>query len=156
MKLRWPSVTRREFLNTLFTGWFIAFFAACIYPLLKFIYPNLEKEPDFVILNAKDFLEIPNNSTKPFPWGGKLGLIFKKDDGTIHALKGVCTHMECNIMYKPEERKFYCPCHKGYFDQDGKNISGPPPRPLEFFEVRIENEKLIVSKKGVKVEIPKG
>lgn len=155
MKLNWSLVTRRKFLNTLFSGWFFAFLAGCAYPYLKFIYPNLGKEPDFVLLDAKDFLEIPPNSTKPFAWGGKLGLFFKKTDGTVHALKGVCTHMECNIMYKPEERKFYCPCHKGWFDENGKNIAGPPPKPLEFFEIRLEGEKLVISKKGVNVEIPK-
>ncbi|MCS7281299.1 MAG: ubiquinol-cytochrome c reductase iron-sulfur subunit [Desulfobacterota bacterium] len=155
MRLEQSIITRRTFLNTLFSGWFVAFCLGSLYPLLKFIYPSLGREPDFVVLNAKDFLNIPNNSTKPFPWGAKLGLIFKKSDGTLYALKGVCTHMDCNITYKPELKKFYCACHKGWFDEDGKNIEGPPPKPLEFFDITIEDEKLIVAKKGVKVELPK-
>jgi Rieske Fe-S protein len=155
MKLDYSLVTRRTFLNTLWGGWAAAFSAGSLYALLKFAFPTLGKEPDFVILNAREFLDIPSNSVKPFPWGGKLGLVFKDPKGVVHALKGVCTHMECNVTYKPEDMKFYCPCHKGWFDETGRNISGPPPKPLEFFETNVEGEKLIVARKGVTVEIPK-
>jgi Rieske Fe-S protein len=63
--------------------------------------------------------------------------------------------MECNITYRPEDRKFYCACHEGWYDEDGKNIKGPPPKPLEFFNIEIKGERLIVSKKGIKVELQK-
>lgn len=149
------SLQEEHFSIPFLGGWLFAFFSGCFYAFMKFAFPTLGKEPDFVILNAKEFTDIPTNSVKPFPWGGQLGFFFKKADNTTHALKGVCTHMECNIMYKPEDRKFYCPCHQGWFDEDGKNIAGPPPKPLEFFDYFIEGEKLVVAKKGVKVELPK-
>lgn len=155
MKLRFSLVSRRTFLNTLLGGWFFAFFSGCFYGLLKFAFPTLGKEPDFVILKPDDFVNIPTNSTKAFPWGGVVGLFYKKTDGSTYALKGVCTHMECNVQYKPEDKKFYCPCHQGWFDENGVNIAGPPPKPLEFFDVTVEDKKLIVAKKGIKVELPK-
>jgi len=155
MKIDYSLVSRRTFLNTLFGGWLLAFLSGSIGALWRFAYPTLEKEPDFVVLNAKDYQDIPANSVKPFAWGGKLGLFFKRSDGTTTALKGVCTHMECNITYKPAEKKFYCACHKGWFDDKGKNIEGPPPKPLEIFDFHVEGEKLIVAKKGIKVELPK-
>jgi Rieske Fe-S protein len=155
MKIDYSLITRRTFLNTLFGGWLVALCSGSAYALLKFAFPTLGKEPDFVVLNTKDFMNIPPNSVKPFAWGGKVGLFFKNADGTSTALKGVCTHMECNITYKPEDKKFYCACHKGWFDENGKNIEGPPPKPLEFFDFKIEGEKLIVAKKGIKVELPK-
>jgi cytochrome b6-f complex iron-sulfur subunit len=155
MKIDYSLITRRKFLNTLFGGWIIAFSSGSLYALLKFSFPTLGKEPDFVVLNAKDFLDIPDNSVKPFAWGGKLGLFIKRPDGKTSALKGVCTHMECNITYKPEDRKFYCACHKGWFDENGKNIEGPPPKPLEFFDSTVEGDKLIIARKGIKVELPK-
>ena len=155
MKLDYSLVSRRTFLNTLFGGWLLTFMGGSAYALLKFAFPTLGKEPDFVILNADDYLNIPSNAVKPFAWGGKLGLFFKNSRGTMAALKGVCTHMECNITYRADERKFYCACHKGWFDENGKNIEGPPPKPLEFFDVTIEGEKLIVARKGIKVELPK-
>lgn len=155
MKLNYSLITRRTFLNTLLGGWSLAFLTGTIYALVRFAFPTLGKEPDFVVLKAEDYVNIPPNSAKPFAWGGKLGLFFKKDNGNLLALKGVCSHMECNVAYRPEEKKFYCPCHKGWFDENGNNIKGPPPKPLEIFVYTIEGDKLIIARKGVKVELPK-
>jgi len=155
MKLKYSLISRRTFLNTLFGGWLFAFLSGAFYALIKFAFPTLGKEPDFVVLNRQDFVDIPANSVKPFAWGGVLGLYFKKEDGAVTALKGVCTHMECNVAYKPEERKFYCACHQGWFDETGRNISGPPPKPLETFVVTEDGDRLIIARKGVKVELPK-
>jgi len=155
MKLNFSLITRRTFLNTLFGGWLVAFLSGTVFALMRGAFPTLGKEPDFVVLNRKDFLDLPNNSIKRFPWGGTVGFYFKKADGTILALKGVCSHMECNVDYKPAEKKFYCPCHQGWFDENGTNIKGPPPKPLEIFVITEEGEKLIIAKKGVKVELPK-
>ena len=154
MKLDYSLVTRRAFLNTLLGGWAIAFASGTLYTVAKFAFPTLGKEPDYVILKTRDFADMPANSVKPFPWGAKLGLIFRTAAGTTLALKGVCTHMECNVTYRPEEHKFYCPCHKGWFDETGRNIGGPPPKPLEFFDVRQDGDKLVVTRKGISVEIP--
>jgi Rieske Fe-S protein len=155
MKLECSLVTRRTFVNTLLGGWLFTSLAGGFFALLRFAFPTLGKEPDFVILKPEDYLNIPANSTKAFAWGGKMGLFFRKADGNLMALKGVCSHMDCNIAYKPEERKFYCSCHKGWFDENGKNIQGPPPKPLEIFVYTVEEDKLIVARKGVKVELPK-
>ncbi len=155
MKLNYSLISRRTFLNTLFGGWLIAVLSGGIYAFLKFIFPAVGKEPDFVVLNTADFVDIPGNTVKTFAWGGKPGFFLKKADGTMLALKGVCTHMECNISYVADVRKFYCACHKGWFDDNGRNIEGPPPRPLECFEIVMNGPKLVIAKKGVKVELPK-
>ncbi|MHB8110764.1 MAG: QcrA and Rieske domain-containing protein [Syntrophorhabdaceae bacterium] len=155
MKLNHSLVTRRTFLNTLFGGWLIALASGGIFAFLKFAFPTVGKEPDFVVLKKADFFAIPANSVKSFAWGGKVGFLLKKNDGTLHALKGVCTHMECNITYRPELKKFYCACHKGWFDDNGNNIEGPPPKPLETFNITYQEDLMIIAKKGVKVELPK-
>ncbi|MGB4222859.1 MAG: hypothetical protein WBJ54_03490, partial [Syntrophorhabdus sp.] len=77
MKIDFSLVTRRTFLNTIFGGWLAAFMGGSLYGLIKFAFPTLGKEPDFVVLKPEDFLDIPANSVKPFAWGGKLGLFFK-------------------------------------------------------------------------------
>ena len=155
MKLNYSQVTRRTFLNALFGGWAAAFLAGGAWAFIRGAFPTLGKEPDFVILKPEEYMNIPPNSTKPFAWGGKLGYMYRRTDNTLMALKGVCSHMECNVVYKPESQRFYCPCHKGWFNAEGVNIEGPPPKPLEFFDYRVEDNKLIVYKKGVKVELPK-
>lgn len=155
MKIKYSLITRRTFLNSVFGGWLVALFSGSLFSLTKFAYPTVGKEPDFVVLNKVDFVDIPANSAKPFAWGGKMGLLLKKENGTLLALKGVCTHMDCNVTYRPEEKKFYCPCHLGWYDDNGKNIAGPPPKPLEVFDCKVEGEKLIVAKKGINIEVPK-
>lgn len=152
MKLKYSLISRRTFLNTLFGGWLFAFFSGSFYALMKFAFPTLGKEPDFVVLNKKDYIDIPKNSVKLFPWGGVPGLLLKREDGSFLALRGVCTHMECNVAYRPEEKKFYCACHQGWFDAEGLNIAGPPPKPLTTFDITEDGDKLIIAKKGVKVE----
>ena len=71
------------------------------------------------------------------------------DDRTLLAFVGVCTHLDCNVTYLPNQRKFFCACHKGWYDEFGKNISGPPPQPLRRLVVIIDGENLIVKKEGV-------
>lgn len=155
MKLDYSLISRRTFLNTLFGGWLGAVLSGGIYAFLKFIFPTVGKEPDFVVLSKADFLDIPGNTVKTFAWGGKPGFFLKKNDGTMLALKGVCTHMECNISYVPDTKRFYCACHNGWFDDNGRNIEGPPPKPLESFDITIVGPKLVIAKKGVKVDLPK-
>ena len=105
-----------------------------------------------MILKVTDFLALEPNSVSAFAWGAKLGLLRKEDGGDLRAFKGVCSHLDCNVNYLPEERKFFCACHKGWFDQDGINIEGPPPEPLEEFVVTVKGEDLIISKKGFDIE----
>ena len=155
MKLKYSLITRRQFLNTLFGGSLLVFFSGAIYSLLIFAFPTLGKEPEFVVLDKNEFGNLPPNSTKSFAWGGVLGLFLKKEDGTMAAFKGVCTHMECNVAYRPEDKKFYCACHQGWFNDQGVNIEGPPPKPLENFEILETGEKIIIARKGAKVDLAK-
>ncbi len=53
-----------------------------------------------------------------------------------------CTHLSCRVTWVEARNGFVCPCHDGVFGVDGKVISGPPPRPLDEFEHRIENGQL--------------
>ena len=155
MKLKYSLITRRQFLNTLFGGSLLAFFSGTLFSFFKFAFPTLGKEPDFVVLDKNEFINIPVNSTKSFAWGGVPGIFLKREGGTMAAFKGVCTHMECNVAYRPEDKKFYCACHQGWFNDQGVNIKGPPPKPLEYFEIMETNEKLIIAKKGAKVDLAK-
>ncbi len=60
------------------------------------------------------------------------------------ALSNVCTHLGCHIRWVAEQGKFFCPCHNGVFDKEGNVVSGPPPRPLDRYEVNIQDNELLV------------
>ena len=127
-----------------------AFLASLIYPVVKFIFPPY-REPDEVILPFADFKEMPTNSVKNFAWGSKLGLVKKNGDETYWAFVGVCTHLDCNVTYLGEQRKFFCACHDGWYDEGGVNIGGPPPKPLRRLTLVIEGDDLII-----RMESPEG
>lgn len=46
------------------------------------------------------------------------------DDGDIHALSSVCSHMGCTLLYRPEWRDLRCPCHGASFDLAGRLANG--------------------------------
>jgi menaquinol-cytochrome c reductase iron-sulfur subunit len=60
------------------------------------------------------------------------------------AISNVCTHLGCRVRWIEGEEQFFCPCHNGIFGKDGSVIGGPPPRPLDRFETKIENGVLFI------------
>lgn len=61
---------------------------------------------------------------------------------------GLCTHLGCIPAYVPSEKLFKCACHGGEFDSSGKNVFGPPPRPLDIPPFKIEGTKLVLGEEG--------
>jgi menaquinol-cytochrome c reductase iron-sulfur subunit len=66
------------------------------------------------------------------------------DETQFLVLSPQCTHLGCMTQWNGNAHEFLCPCHAGVFDADGKNIAGPPPRPLDRYEVKLENGRLFV------------
>lgn len=60
------------------------------------------------------------------------------------AISPICTHLGCGVSWDASQKKFFCPCHGGVYDGDGRVLAGPPPRPLNRLEVKVENGKLFV------------
>jgi menaquinol-cytochrome c reductase iron-sulfur subunit len=62
----------------------------------------------------------------------------------IKVFSDACTHLSCKVHWEEERNAFICPCHDGVFDKDGNVVSGPPPKPLYDFEVKVENDQLMI------------
>jgi Rieske Fe-S protein len=60
------------------------------------------------------------------------------------AMSNICTHLGCRVRWIDDREEFFCPCHNAVFAKDGTVVSGPPPRPLERFEVKVEEDQLYV------------
>ena len=60
------------------------------------------------------------------------------------AMSNVCTHLGCHIRWIPDKNSFFCPCHNGVFDKNGNVLSGPPPRPLDRYQIKVENDQIYV------------
>ena len=60
----------------------------------------------------------------------------------IEAVSSICTHTGCLVQQVASG--FSCPCHRSDFDQEGRPVSGPAPRPLDRLETKIEGDRLMV------------
>ena len=67
------------------------------------------------------------------------------DDGREYlALSNVCTHLGCRVRWITDQGQYFCPCHNATFDELGQVISGPPPRPLNRYETKVEDDQLYI------------
>lgn len=55
-----------------------------------------------------------------------------------------CTHLGCAYHWDDKNNNFLCPCHTSTFGLDGRVLTGPAPRPLDRYRVRIEGNRLLV------------
>lgn len=62
--------------------------------------------------------------------------VAKDDDGRLHAVSPVCTHMKCNVSWNMTERSWDCPCHGARYSVDGEVLTGPTTTALEAIELR--------------------
>ena len=81
-----------------------------------------------------------------FQFGNQPGLLIRTPEGDLRAFTAVCTHLGCTVRYEPDSKVIWCPCHNGMFDLHGRNIAGPPPRPLSEYQVNLREGKIVVSK----------
>ena len=110
------------------------------YGIYRFLAPNARASaPVEISLN-----DLSPGGTYPFQYGASPGLLFRGEEGTVKAFSLVCTHLACTVSWNPEKKNFYCPCHEGLFDAEGRVISGPPPAPLERFKVEVKDNKVII------------
>lgn len=61
-------------------------------------------------------------------------------------MSNVCTHLGCRVRWIEEQDGFFCPCHNATFSKDGEVTGGPPPRPLDRLENKVENGILYVKR----------
>ena len=141
------TISRRGFLNHLITTGGVALGAAIIYPIIRFLIPPElpEATPSSVV--AADLDELPANSGKIFRFGDKAGILIRTPTGEFKAFSATCTHLSCTVQYRSDTTHIWCACHNGHYDLNGKNISGPPPRPLEEYNVFVREKAVMVTKK---------
>ena len=128
-------------------GGLLASFASFIYPVLRYLVP-----PAVAILagtrsSPPKLGELKPNSGKIFRFGSRPGLLILNSDGTYRALSATCTHLGCTVQYRNDLREIWCACHNGIYDLNGRNVSGPPPRPLDVFDVHLRGDEIVVSRK---------
>ena len=70
--------------------------------------------------------------------------VITEDGRNYTALSNICTHLGCRVRWITDQEIFFCPCHNGVFDKEGEVVSGPPPKALDQYELKIEGDQLFI------------
>lgn len=139
---------RRNFVNLFLGGSLGATIIAFLYPVIRYILPSKQAEAVIKKINAAKVGELAPNTSRIFKFGTSPGILIHTSDGELKAFSAVCTHLTCTVVYESDTETLLCPCHNGRFDLGGNVVSGPPPSPLEEYNVEISGEDIIVSKRS--------
>ena len=127
----------------------LALTAAIFYPVVRFLVPPKSAEANVSQVKlpfGRDEIIAEARKAKTFRLGKQLGIILLAPSGELRAFSAACTHLDCTVQFRPDMGVLWCACHNGRYDLSGKNISGPPPRPLESFVVNEVGKDIFVSK----------
>lgn len=141
------SISRRGFSEMLLGGGFLATAAAFLYPVLRYFVPPKLADLGGDSVVAGKVGDLKPNSGKIFAFGNRPGLLILTAVGEYKAISAVCTHLSCTVQYRPDLKEVWCACHNGKYGIDGRNISGPPPRPLEAYDVQVRGDEIYVSRR---------
>jgi len=141
----WPG--RRRLVEVLLGGGLLASFVSFLYPVLRYLVPPAVANLGGDEVVACKVGDLKPNSSKIFRFGNRPALLLFTAAGEYLALSAICTHLSCTVQYRNDLRQVWCACHNGLYDLNGRNIAGPPPRPLEAFQVHVRGDEVVVSRK---------
>ena len=137
---------KRDFLKVFLGGGIAAFLASILYPVVAYLKPPKQAEVEVSSVKAGSIDTFEPDSGKIIKFGTKPVILIRTREGTFKAFDATCTHLDCTVQYKKENGIIWCACHNGQYDLTGRNIAGPPPRPLEEYRVVTQGDEVVISK----------
>ena len=132
---------RRKFLLRLSWSGLGLFAATLSAAVLNFFWPRVPGRPIRTV--QVGFPEDYQPGQVVYHRGRKLFIV--RDAIGFYSLSARCTHLGCMVVWNRDHRMFLCPCHGGKFDAEGRNVEGPPPRPLDLLAIGLaDNGSLVV------------
>jgi len=134
-------------LLTLLLGtWGAGVVGAVFYPVLRFLVPPNIPEATTLSASAGKASDLAANSGRVVPFGSQPALVVRLPNGELRAFSAMCTHLSCTVQYRPDLQEIWCACHNGHYDLTGKNVAGPPPKPLRAYDVNVKGDEIVVSR----------
>jgi cytochrome b6-f complex iron-sulfur subunit len=138
---------RRNVLNWFLSTSLGGFVLSVVYPVSQYLIPPEMPES----ATAGVTLPFPPSEMKPnsgrlFKFGNRPGLLVRTESGEFRAFSAICTHLNCTVQYRDDIGHIWCACHNGHYDLNGRNIAGPPPRPLDALVVNVQGNQITVKK----------
>lgn len=156
-KSRSPVMDRRNFVKIVSASLGSIMAAIVGLPMIQyFISPALRKTAgdDWISLGALDNypLGIPTlfkfTISKINGWEKSShsygAFVLRKNGQEPIVFSDVCTHLSCRVNWDEDRNTYNCPCHAAHFDKNGEVISGPPPRPLDQYEIKLDGDQLFI------------
>jgi len=82
----------------------------------------------------------------PESWNGAdartAAWIRRNATNNFTAFSANCTHLGCPVRWEADAELFMCPCHGGVYYKDGTVASGPPPKSLPQYPVRVYHDQV--------------
>lgn len=130
-------IPRRRFLDWFFGTTLGAVFVAVAYPIARFVSPPHVPEAstnqvDAGPANDAAFLE---KGFKIVRFGLEPVIVIRVADTDFRAFAATCTHLDCIVEFQKPQSRIWCNCHNGEYDLQGRNVAGPPPKPLAAYKV---------------------
>jgi len=151
-----PEDSRRGFFLTAIYGLWALIAAALATPAMVYLFlpPKVRREAEWIDagdisgLRPKVPVEVVFHRNRVDGWKitseKQTAWVVSLPDSKIVAFGPQCTHLGCAYHWDDAKAEFLCPCHNSVFSADGAVVSGPAPRPLDRYETKIENGKLLV------------
>lgn len=142
---------RRAFVGVVLGGAGLCYAGAIGYPVYRYLASPIEKFAEIgritEVTLEKTKLRGPG-SVVMFKFGSLPAMLIHHKDGTLVALSAKCSHLGCTVQYEPDKNRIYCGCHGGIYDPiSGRNVEGPPPKPLTKFQAKVmENGDVVISR----------
>ena len=138
---------RRDFLKMALGAGALASLGAVLYPVIAYLKPPKQAEVEVTSVKVGKLAAIEKDSGTIVRFGSKPVILIRSAAGDLRALSATCTHLDCTVQYRKDLGVIWCACHNGKYDLTGRNISGPPPRPLDEYRVVVQGDEVFISRK---------
>lgn len=96
---------------------------------VRYLYPAKPTPANWMFV--ADLASFPKGKSMTYtsPTGAPVVIARNGETGTVDdfvALSSTCPHLGCRVHWEGQNKRFYCPCHNGTFNPEGKPLSGPP------------------------------
>jgi cytochrome b6-f complex iron-sulfur subunit len=137
---------RRSLVGWLLGGGLVTSVSSFIYPAIKFMMPpNVPEAAVNEVVVGKVQMWKPDAGAI-VRFGNKPVLLVRMSETEWRALSAVCTHLNCTVQYQEKTHQIWCACHNGFYDLNGKVVSGPPPKPLDEYAVRVRGDEVVITR----------
>lgn len=128
-----------------FGGSLVAWVASVLYPVIAYLKPPKQPEVEVSSVNVGPLESLEKGAGRIVRFGNKPVLVVRLDSGEVRAFSATCTHLDCTVQFRHDMGVIWCACHNGKYDLSGRNIEGPPPRPLDVYRVIIQGDDVLVA-----------